>query len=71
MNAVCHIQFEQTAIIALLVVAFALTIAATLALLHFRIVNQKLDRVMRAMKLNPDDDEFQLHPWLKKIGGVK
>jgi hypothetical protein len=67
----CHVQFEWTLIAALLVVVFAALVAATLALLHFHVVNRKLDRVMRAMRLDPAEDEIELPTWLAKIGGAR
>lgn len=69
MSAACHVNFEQTLIVALVVLTFAASIAAVLALLYFRVVNQKLSALMLAKRMDPRECELGTPQWFRKIGG--
>lgn len=70
MSAACHVNFEQTLIVALVIVAFAASIAVTLALLFFRVVNHKINALMLASRIDPEQFEVGTPEWFRRIGGI-
>jgi hypothetical protein len=67
MSAACHVNFEQTLIVALCVILFAAFVGLTLQQIAINVLGRKLDRVMRALKLDPARDDAELPAFLKRI----
>lgn len=54
---------------ALVTLAFGGVTLAFLSQIQLRLVERKLDRLMRALHLDPSEDELYAPEWLKKLTG--